>query len=58
MLRLLFELNPAGTNAGASSALVGTHKMDNTVTNMAVDTGGHLTLEESFTQDVNSGCEF
>ena len=43
----------AGTNAGAwGGALVGTHKMDNTVTNMAVDTtGGHLTLEESFTQD-------
>ena len=43
----------AGTNAGSwGGALVGTHKMDNTVTNMAVDTtGGHLTLEESFTQN-------
>ena len=33
----------AGTNAGA---LVGTHKMDNTVTNMAVDTERSMTLEE------------
>lgn len=41
----------AGTNEGAwGGALVGTHKMDNTLTNMAVDTtGGHLTLENSYT---------
>ena len=46
----------AGTNAASwGGALVGTHKMDNTVTNMAVDTtGGHLTLDESYT----SGSKF
>ncbi|MGA0303648.1 MAG: hypothetical protein ACO3K3_06275, partial [Schleiferiaceae bacterium] len=40
----------AGTNAGAwGGALMGTHKMDNTTTNMSVDTtGGHLTLENSY----------
>ena len=40
----------AGTNAGSwGGALMGTHKMDNTTTNMSVDTtGGHLTLENSY----------
>jgi len=42
----------AGGNDSWGGALVGSHKMDNTVTDMAVDTtSGHLTLEESFTQD-------
>lgn len=40
-----------GNNAASwGGALVGTHKMDNTLTNMTVDTtGGHLTLDESYT---------
>lgn len=42
----------AGGNDSWGGALVGSHKMDNTVTDMTVDTtSGHLTLEESFTQD-------
>ena len=38
-----------GTNGGAwGGALMGTHKMDNTTTNVSVDTtGGHLTLDNS-----------
>jgi len=39
-----------GTNSGSwGGALMGTHKMDNTTTNMSVDTtGGHLTLDNSY----------
>ncbi len=39
-----------GINGAAwGGALMGTHKMDNTTTNMSVDTtGGHLTLENSY----------
>ena len=39
----------AGINDAWGGALMGTHKMDNTTTNMSVDTiGGHLTLENSY----------
>ena len=39
-----------GTNSGSwGGALMGTHKMDNTTTNMSVDTtSGHLTLDNSY----------
>jgi hypothetical protein len=45
----------AGTNAASwGGALMGTHKMDNTTTNMHVDTtGGHLTLENSYVDGGN-----
>jgi len=44
-----------GTNGGAwGGALMGTHKMDNTTTNVSVDTtGGHLTLDNSYVDGGN-----
>ena len=44
----------AGTNDSWGGALVGSQKMDNTVSNFVVDTtGGHLTLDNSYTADGN-----
>jgi hypothetical protein len=46
----LAGINPSSSPAWGG-ALVGTHKLDNSLTNMVVDTtSGHLTLDESFTQ--------